>query len=126
MDLKDDVLDRFKTVLKDTNLSQKEFGDSVGSSSASILSLFNGRVKSLSGNMVKLLEVVHGVNPVWLETGMGKKYIREPRLNNEDEIKLITNFRSLNASNQQLVYMISETLYKQMLKQKPKNKPKKK
>ncbi|MES0490897.1 MAG: helix-turn-helix transcriptional regulator [Leptospirales bacterium] len=120
-----EVLTRLSKIIDETHLNYEDFAISLGLNLSKITNLLNGKTKTISGNFVKLIEILYGVNPVWLETGMGKKYSKNARPVTAKEILLMENFRLLSEYNQDLICLISETLHKQHLSEQKKAKKKK-
>lgn len=100
-------------------LSQKEFGNSLGVSRDVIANYENGR-SSPSNSIIKLLCYVHNINPMWLKTGQGEMLDQLNRKNgpeildndDQDEYKnwLIPVLVQLNPENLELMRQIAVKL----------------
>jgi len=70
-----ELSDRLRGVRKEAGVSQLEFAKSLGLQQGSYSGLETGAKKTLSGAVRELLQLQFGINPTWLETGEGVKYI---------------------------------------------------
>lgn len=75
--------DRIKKIRKDSNLTQTEFGSSIGATRSMIASYEGGAVIPDETKRM-LICSKYNVNPIWLETGEGEPYdTRKPDLGQE-------------------------------------------
>ena len=75
--------DRIKKIRKDSNLTQTEFGSSIGATRSMIASYEGGAVIPDETKRM-LICTKYNVNPIWLETGEGEPYdTRKPDLGQE-------------------------------------------
>lgn len=65
--------DRIKKLRKDSNLTQTEFGSSIGATRSMIASYEGGAVVPDETKRM-LICTKYNVNPIWLETGEGEPY----------------------------------------------------
>ena len=56
-------------------MSNGEFSDVLGITPAAVSDMIHGRVKKMSGPIIKLLELKYGVNPAWLLSGDGEMFL---------------------------------------------------
>lgn len=83
---------RILQVRKYLNLSQKEFGNSLGVSRDVIANYENGRVIP-PNSIIKLLCSVHSINQRWLETGQGEML---DRVNRKSDLEILLETLSTN------------------------------
>lgn len=83
---------RILQVRKYLNLSQKEFGNSLGVSRDVIANYENGRVIP-PNSIIKLLCSVHSINQEWLETGQGEML---DRVNRKSDLEILLETLSTN------------------------------
>lgn len=83
---------RILQVRKYLNLSQKEFGNSLGVSRDVIANYENGRVIP-PNSIIKLLCSVHSINQGWLETGQGEML---DRVNKKSDLEILLETLSTN------------------------------
>ena len=50
--------------------------EEIGITKSAIYDIINGRVKKLSGTMIKLLRIQYNINPAWLQTGEGEMFLQ--------------------------------------------------
>lgn len=110
MQVTEAVLERLVKVYLESGMSKKGFGLSIGHSRSSITEIFKGRTKNISGATVKILELRYAVNPIWLETGLGKPYNNKLVITKKDSYRLIALFRKLAPESQKLLLSISHSL----------------
>lgn len=76
----DAIRDRIFELLKESNLSQKEFADMLNISSQTVTDWKKGKSNSFSGKLGPISAIFH-TTPVWLFSGEGEKYISDNELN---------------------------------------------
>ncbi|MES0490761.1 MAG: hypothetical protein ABUK01_12255 [Leptospirales bacterium] len=111
MQLNQEILDRLEKVLTENNLNKRQFALSIGAQTSGISEVFNGNIGSLSGTTVKILEVIYGINPIWLETGSGKQYKSTIVTMDEEESQMIAKTRKLTKENKVLLKALIDTLW---------------
>jgi len=111
--LNESIIERLQEVLNESKLSKRQFADSLGASASSLNDMLSGKPKAISGILVKVLELVYGVNPVWLETGEGKKRKGKIVVTRKIEVDLILQVRDLSAKNQKLLSIVTNALWEQ-------------
>ena len=109
--LNKEILGRLEKFLEENNLSRKQFALSIGAQPSGISEIFNGNISSLSGTTVRIIEVIYGINPKWLETGFGKKFKSTVTITDENECDMIIKTRKLNKENKILLKALIETLW---------------
>ena len=72
----ENIKERFKSIRKDTKLSQKEFGNLIHLSQSQIASYESGH-RSITPRTIDDVCVKFNVNKEWLLTGEGEPYIEE-------------------------------------------------
>lgn len=123
---------RILQVRKYLQLSQKEFGNSLGVSREVIANYENGR-SSPPNSIIKLLCYVHNINPMWLKTGQGEmldqlnKKSGPEILDNDDQDEyknwLIPILAQLNPEDWELIRQIAVKLLQSELDQRQKSWP---
>ena len=104
------VLERFEKIIIETGFSRSQFAREIGLTASAISEIFSDRRKNLSGIVVKMMEIKLGVNPKWLENGLGDQYISFTSLSGPEEDQLIRIYRSLSIQNQEMLISFCETL----------------
>jgi hypothetical protein len=82
------VADNFSKMIEAlTNSGQiknaSQLSEEIGITKSAIYDIINGRVKKLSGTMIKLLRIQYNINPVWLQTGEGEMFLKPQALPGE-------------------------------------------
>lgn len=113
MEITQDILDRLDQVIAQSGLSRRQFAISLGNSPSTITEIFSKRIKTFSGTFLKILELKHGINLTWLQTGAGNRYCNKIVVTNPKEESIIKNFRKLSPDNQKFFLLLSETFYLQ-------------
>lgn len=73
----DGIKERLKIIRKDNNLSQLDFGKSIGLSRSQIACYENG-LKPVTDRSMNMICDKYNVNKNWLKTGTGEKYSISP------------------------------------------------
>lgn len=95
------MYERIRQIRKQLNMSQREFGESLGVSRDVMANIENNRVQP-SETFILLMCCIYNVNPRWLETGVG-----EPILTEESNLKKAMDlFKQLSSDFQQ--YILSQ------------------
>lgn len=63
------INDRVKEVRKNLNLSQEEFGNSIGLSKSGISNIEKG-TRNVTSKHIKLISTIFGIDELWLKTGI--------------------------------------------------------
>lgn len=81
-----EIFDRIKEIRKDAHLTQKDFGERIGTTRDVIGNIELGRVEA-KDHMIKLIAKEFDVNEEWIKTGEGEKY---PEISSDEKLaKLI-------------------------------------
>ena len=118
MELTNEIRERIKLVVDKAGLSQKRFSEKINYSSNKIAEILNGNNKTLSNQFVQLLESHFGVNPKWLETGIGSPCILSVQANDLEEQLLLKTFRLLGRSSKNILNGTCTVLYEEEQKKK--------
>ena len=113
MVLNESIIKRLEEVLDESKLSKRKFADALGASASSLNDILSGKLNAISGILVKVLELAYGVNPVWLETGEGKKRKGKIVVTRKVEVDLILQVRDLRAKNQKVLSIVTDVLWRQ-------------
>lgn len=70
----DDIRDRIFELLKESNISQKDFADMLNISSQTVTDWKKGKSNSFSGKLGPISDILH-TTPIWLFSGEGEKYV---------------------------------------------------
>lgn len=105
------IIDRILEVVEEKNLSRAEFSHELGYESNKISEVINGYTKELSNQFVIILKLRFGINPQWLESGYGEKYIVHSSVTDQKEIHLLKNYRRLVPEYQDKLLQASDTYY---------------
>ena len=70
--------ERIRTIMQDQHMSQQEFADFIGSSPATLSSIFNGRTHPSLKIYEQIVSKLPTLNPNWLLTGTGDMYNSAP------------------------------------------------
>jgi transcriptional regulator with XRE-family HTH domain len=99
---------RVKRVREALELSQRNFS-SVLSLSHSYIASVETNSRDVNGRLIKLIVSEFAVNENWLLTGEGEMFNQNP---DEKFTKLVSLFKELSSSHQELIYQIIEILLK--------------
>ena len=113
MKINEEILIRLKQIIEESGLSRRQFALGIGHAPSTITEIFTQRIRTLSGSVITILELKYGINPTWLETGMGDKWKHPEKINDHREIVLLRQFRSLTNGNKTMLEAFSETLHRQ-------------
>ena len=97
--------ERIKTIRKNANLTQTEFGEKIGATRAMIASYEGGAVVP-SDTVLKLISKEFGISYAWLKTGEGP--MDDPILDDDLSERLAEKYRSLPDRLQMLVDALIE------------------
>lgn len=112
MNINEEVKERLMEVITDNSTNKSKFAKSLGLQPSLITDIFSGKAKTISGNILVILQLRYGINHVWLETGSGSKFISQVELLDNDEIELIYYLRTFNKDSKTLLKIIVDTLLK--------------
>lgn len=115
MELTGEIKDRIKRIVEESGLSQRRFSAKMNYASNKISEILHND-KALSNQFVNLLEKHFGVNPKWLETGLGSPYIPAIQARDLEEQVLLKNFRLLDRSSKNVYNKVWKVLYDEMQK----------
>ena len=91
--------ERIEIIIRELNLTKKEFAQSLGVSQSAIGDFLNGRLKSISTEVVASIYKIHNVNPIWILTGDGEMFINSPlAVEKSDEIKEVKHLKGINGN----------------------------
>ncbi|MDR0709704.1 MAG: helix-turn-helix domain-containing protein [Spirochaetaceae bacterium] len=99
---------RIKQVRETLELSQRSFSSVLSLSHSYIANVETGSLK-VNGRLVKLVVSEFTVNEDWLLTGKGEMFSQNP---DEKFTKLVSLFKGLSPSHQELIYQIIALLLK--------------
>lgn len=74
-----ELIDRLKTILKESNLKQKEFAFSIGVSEGYMSQLLSGKREVLSESLALLIQELYGYSADWVMSGKGDKFKKNER-----------------------------------------------
>ena len=97
--------ERIKTIRKNANLTQTEFGEKIGATRAMIASYEGGAVVP-ADTVLKLISKEFGISYAWLKTGEGP--MDDPILDDDLSERLAAKYRSLPDRLQMLVDALIE------------------
>lgn len=104
------VINRLQQVNQEAGLSNRKFSMSLGQSASTIQEIYSGRVKTLSGSIMLLLEMKYGVNIEWLKTGKGPKKTEYITTVDIEETNLLKDFRLFAAYEKEIILSILKVL----------------
>lgn len=102
------VISRLQQINKEAGLSNRKFSMSLGHSAATIQEIYAGRVKTLSGSIIMILEMKYGVNIEWLKTGKGPKKSGSYYVIDSQEVRMIENYRAMPADQKKMYVSMSD------------------
>lgn len=65
--------ERIKVILRERNIKQIDFAESLGVSANYVNQLVNGKKLNISDTLAKLIEETYGYSSHWIMTGIGEK-----------------------------------------------------
>lgn len=74
-----ELIDRLKTILKESNLKQKEFAFSIGVSEGYMSQLLSGKRDAISESLALLIQELYGYSADWVMSGKGDKFKKNER-----------------------------------------------
>lgn len=111
MKVNGEIIERLLEIMKEKGLSGAEFSRALSYESNKISEIVNGHTKELSGRFVRLMELEFHINPKWLETGIGKKYIAHQSVTDPKILKLLKSIYSLNSRYLDRAIGLVDTFY---------------
>ena len=106
-----EIIDRILQVIDEKGFSKAEFSKELGYESNKISEIVNGYTKELTNQFMLIMKLRFGINPQWLETGTGEKYVVYEKVQDPNELKLVRHYRSVNPKFQERLLDSSYTCY---------------
>lgn len=70
-----EISERLRLLRIKLEMSQEDFAESIGLKQGSYSDIERGRTKNISGPIIKIIEILYGVNSEWLIKGEGELFI---------------------------------------------------